>query len=272
MKKVILNCPNGHGQMKIKHKQKHINFRGVAISYPVDCYVCQSCSLEAGTLEQTGKTQKAIADAYRKRVGLLTSSELVEQRKKLKLTQEGLANRMNVGIASVKRWEGAIIQSKSMDKMLRFTFSGGACGDPYTGNRTFSISRIKLVLRRLEMELKRKVLKKDDRMLFASKYAWYIDMVAFRESGQSMTGATYAALPYGPQLNNYKELVEEIIGVDESIAEQLTDEEKRIIRKVALMFPQNRQVYEAAHRELIWKEKTKGAIIPYIDATRLTEI
>ena len=272
MKEVILNCPSGHGEMKIKRKLNHIKFRGVDISYTVDCYVCQTCSLEAGTLGQTAETQKAIADAYRKKVGLLTSTELVDYRKKHKLTQEDLANRMNVGIASIKRWEGSIIQSRSMDKMLRFTLSGGICGDPCAGNRPFSIPRIKIVMKQLEMELKRKVLKKGDKMLFASKYAWYIDMVAFRETGQSMTGATYAALPYGPQLNNYKELVDEIIGADENEAERLTDEEKRVIRKVAVKFPRSQHVYDAAHRELIWKEKTKGAMIPYTDASRLTEI
>ncbi|HVO68058.1 MAG TPA: type II TA system antitoxin MqsA family protein [Syntrophales bacterium] len=272
MKEVILNCPSGHGEMKIKRKLNHIKFRGVDISYPVDCYVCPTCALEAGTLKQTGETQKAIADAYRKKVGLLTSEELVEYRKKHKLTQEDLANRMNVGVASIKRWEGAIIQSKSMNKMLRFTLSGGISGDPCTGNRPFSIPRIKIVMNQLELELKRKVLKKGDKMLFASKYAWYIDMVAFRETGQSMTGATYAALPYGPQLNNYKELVNEIIGAEEAEAEQLTDEEGRIIRKIALRFPRNQQVYDAAHRELIWQEKTTGAMIPYTDASRLMEI
>ena len=35
-------------------------------------------------------------------------------------------------------------------------------------------------------------------------------MVAFRNIGRSMTGATYAALPYGPQLNNYSDLIDEI--------------------------------------------------------------
>ncbi len=247
MKRVTVNCPSGHGEMKIKHIQKRIKFRGMDISYPVDCYVCQTCSLEAGTLRQTAETQKAIADAYRKKVGMLTSTELVAYRKRHRLTQEDLANRMNVGLASIKRWEGAIIQSKSMDKMLRFTLSGGICGDPCTGNRPFSIPRIKIVMNQLEMELKRKILKKGDRMLFAS-------------------------MPYGPQLNNYNELVDEIIGADESTEEQLTDEEERIIRKVALMFPKNQQVYDAAHRELIWKEKTKGAMIPYTDISRLTEI
>jgi hypothetical protein len=109
-------------------------------------------------------------------------------------------------------------------------------------------------------------------MLFASKYAWYADVMAFRETGQSMTGATYAALPYGPQLNNYKDLLDAILKADEAKAEPLTEEEKRIIRKIARTFPRDRMIYDAAHREPVWKEKETGAMIPYSDSARLKEI
>ncbi len=53
--------------------------------------------------------EKAISEAYRKAVNLLTGEEIVEKRKKLNLTQEALAKRMNVGIASIKRWEGGTV-------------------------------------------------------------------------------------------------------------------------------------------------------------------
>ncbi len=267
-----LNCPRGHGEMALRHKQKHIVFRGVDVSYPVNYYACPTCSIEAGTLNQAAETQKAIADAYRKKVGLFTSSEIVKGRKKDGLSQEALANKMNVGIASIKRWEGAIIQSKSMDKMLRYALSGGFCGNPITGNRSFSIPRVKLVLKYLEKISKKEIIKDQDRMLYAAKYAWYIDMVSFRELGQSMTGASYAKLPMGPQLDNYKDLVSEIIKADESKADPLADDEKRIIKKVAMAFPRKQMVFQAAHRENIWKEKQTGAKIPYTDAPQLTEI
>ena len=38
--------------------------------------------------------------------------------------------------------------------------------------------------------------------LYAAKFFWYADMLAFRDLGSSMTGAGSAALPLGPQLNN----------------------------------------------------------------------
>jgi hypothetical protein len=89
--------------------------------------------------------------------------------------------------------------------------------------------------------------------------------------GRSITGATYAKLPHGPQINNYRELIDDILGADEAEAEALNETERRIIKRVALVFPSDQQVIDAA-RELIWKEKPTGAMIPYTDAHRLTEI
>jgi len=272
MKEVRMKCPNGHGEVRVKKVKKKVTFRGVNFMVPVEEYVCRVCGAEAGTPQQTGAIQKTISDAYRRAVNMLTGDEIVEKRKKLRLTQDALAKRMNVGIASIKRWEGGTIQSKSMDHALQIALGDRAVGDSFTGNRAFSIPRIKLVLREFESILGRHILKKNDRMLFAAKYLWYADMVAHRETGESMTGSTYAALPYGPQLNNYKDLIDDIIGADESKAEPLSAEEKRIITRIAMKFSQERMVYNAAHKEKIWKRQPNGAIIPYTDSPELIGI
>ena len=272
MKGERIDCPKGHGKMVIRKAVEKIDFRGVTIKCPVEQYTCIVCGTKAGTAEQTDTIQKTIVDAYRRAVNLLTGEEIVEKRKRLSLTQEGLAKRMNVGIASIKRWEGGTIQSKSMDHALRIALGGQSVGDSCTGNRTFSIPRIKLVVKEFESILGKHILKKNDKMLFAAKYLWYADMVAHRETGESMTGATYAKLPYGPQLNNYKDLIEDIMEADESKAEALTPEEKRIIARIALRFPKERMAYDAAHKENIWKKQPNGAIIPYTDSAELAGI
>jgi putative zinc finger/helix-turn-helix YgiT family protein len=270
MKKVRMDCPSGHGKLVLRKAKQRMTFRGVKIIVPIEQYRCTVCGAEAGTVNQTARIQKTIADAYRKAVNLLTGDEIVEKRKRLGLTQETLAKRMNVGIASIKRWEGGTIQSKSMDHALRIALVGQSVGDSCTGNREFSIPRIKLVLKELESVLGRHILRKNDKMLFAAKYLWYADMVAHRETGESLTGSTYAALPYGPQLNNYKDLIEDIMKADESKAEPLNREEKRIVTRIALKFPEERMVYDAAHKENIWKKQPNGAIIPYTDSAELT--
>ncbi|MCJ7443351.1 MAG: type II toxin-antitoxin system MqsA family antitoxin [Methanotrichaceae archaeon] len=150
MKEIGMSCPNGHGKIVIKKVRKKVAFRGINIIVPIEQYICQVCGVEASTIDQAADIQKAISDAYRKAVNLLTGKEIVDKRKRLKLTQEALAKRMNVGIASIKRWEGGTIQSKSMDHALRIALGGQSVGDSCTGNRPFSIPRIKLVLKEFE--------------------------------------------------------------------------------------------------------------------------
>jgi len=267
-----LNCPNGHGEMLLEKSNKSMKFRGVDITYPVSHYKCQTCDVEAGTVEQTAATQRAISEAYRKEMGLLTGEEIRHGRKNQNLSQAQLAKKMDVGIASIKRWEGGLIQSRSMDKALRIALKIQDPTDYYAGNRPFSIPRVKLVLRQFEHILGKKILIKNDRMLFAAKYLWYADMVTFRDLGCSISGATYAALPKGPQLNNYVDLIDEIDRAKEEKAEPLTMEEKRVIEKIAQSFPNKWDVYNATHQEVIWQRRSVGELIPYGDAYELIKI
>jgi hypothetical protein len=59
---------------------------------------------------------------------------------------------------------------------------------------------------------------------------------------------------------------------DESNAKTLTSEEKRIITRIAMKFPKEQMIYEAAHRERIWKKQPNGAIIPYSDSSEMTQV
>jgi putative zinc finger/helix-turn-helix YgiT family protein len=258
--------------MKLRKIIKTVSFRGMEIPCQVEAYVCPECGLEAGTVRSAGPIQHELAEAFRKRSGLLTGEEIKSLRKKKGLTQQELADRLKIGVASIKRWETGLIQTKSLDQALRNHLTGNQLKDDLSGNWPFSITRIKLVLTTFEKKLGRILLRKTDRMLYAAKYLWYADMLAFRDLGTSMTGAGYAALPLGPQLNNYRDLVEEIRKADETQTEALTKEELLIIRKIVQSFPEDRQIYEAAHREKIWQEKPVGAAIPYSEAKRLTEI
>ena len=96
-------------------------------------------------------------------------------------------------------------------------------------------------------------------------------MMAFREPGKSITGGTYASLPHGPQLNNYRELVDSIRKADEKTVEPLTKEEKRIICKLLKTFPTKEEVFNATQREEVCTEKADGSLMPYSDAEKLTQ-
>jgi len=264
-------CPKGHGYMKWTKMKKTTTFKGVDVTYEVEAYVCPVCGLEAGTVDSAAKIQRTIADAYRREKALLTGEEMRSLRQAKGLTQKDLADLMKVGVASIKRWETGLIQSEAMDRLLRTYLRCDFPADVYSGNREFSIGRIKLVARQFEEEFGKRLLKKGDKFLFLSKYLWYADMLSFRKLGRSMTGATYAALPYGPQINNYSDLIDEIKQSDESLAERLSADELLIIHKIAVRFPHEQMVYDAAHREKVWKETSTGALIPYARSSELTE-
>jgi putative zinc finger/helix-turn-helix YgiT family protein len=258
--------------MEVKSMVKELSFRGKRIKFRGQHFVCAKCGIEADDLDLATANQKALSDGYRSAVKLLTGEQIVEGRKKRGWTQEDLAKTANVGIASIKRWETGQIQTKAMDDVLRRALSGEAtCVNSYTGNRPLSLPRIKLVLARFSSLLGRKLLKLSaDKLLYAAKYLWYADMLAFRETGQGMTGATYAALPHGPQLNNYTELIPLIREADENKADPLTEHEQRIISHIAEAFPGDQKIYRTAHKEQAYANKKNGELISYTDAESIT--
>jgi len=269
-----MECPNKHGLMALKTMVKEADLRGKRVKYRARHCVCPECGIEADDLNLAAANQKALSDAYRSAVKLLTGGQIVEGRKRLNWSQEDLAKAANVGIASIKRWETGQVQTKAMDDVLRNALSGRTtCADPYTGNRPFSLPRMKLVLGRFSSLLGRKLLKSStDRMLYAAKYLWYGDMITFRETGQGLTGATYAALPHGPQLNNYRDLIPLIKDADETEADPLSEYEERILARIAKSFPSDQRVYGAAHQEQAYKSKKNGELIPYTDAESITAV
>jgi putative zinc finger/helix-turn-helix YgiT family protein len=267
-------CPMGHGPMELKQREKTTMFRDVELTADVTEHVCPVCGMTASDVKAAGQVQRQIADAYRAKMNLLTGDKIRSLRQAKNLTQDTLAEEMGVGVASIKRWELGNIQSSSMDNLLRsYLEKKSVCSiNTYTGNRALSLPRIKRVAKHFEKILGKHLLKKGDKFLFLAKYLWYADMASFRELGKSMTGSTYAALPYGPQLNNYKDLVGEIKQSDEFASEPLSDGEIRIIDSIAEKFPIENQIYDAAHREEIWKEAPTGSLLSYSLAYRLTEI
>jgi putative zinc finger/helix-turn-helix YgiT family protein len=269
-----MKCPNDHGNMKIKKFKEELIFRGIPVRFAADHYACPVCGLAVDDMELAAANQKSIADAYRKAAGLLTSTEIVRGRKKFDWTQERLAEAMRVGIASIKRWETGQIQTKSMDNILRKVLLGDSSGiDCYTGNRVLSLARIKIVVEEFKKYLGKALLKDTgEGILYTGKYLWFADMLAFRETGQSMTGATYAALPQGPQLNNYRDLAKLIALADPRGAEPLTEIEKRIIRKIAVKFPSRQSIYRAVHAEPAWSQRKSGEMISYCEAQSLKSL
>jgi putative zinc finger/helix-turn-helix YgiT family protein len=108
--------------MPLGKTDKTIIFRGIEITFEKESYVCPVCGFGASSLKQAGNTQRIIADSYRRAMGLLTGDQIREFREHLGLTQKILADKMNVSIANIKKWEKSMIQTKSEDNSLRRIF------------------------------------------------------------------------------------------------------------------------------------------------------
>jgi putative zinc finger/helix-turn-helix YgiT family protein len=256
--------------MEPRETQETVRFRGLDLTVVSGAFVCPECGLELATVEQAARVQKNISRAYREAAGLMTGEDIRGAREKRGLTQEGLAALLGVGIASVKRWEGVHIQTKSMDTLLRKALAGESCANPDTGNRNLSLPRVKQVICAFEALLKRRLF--ENKGLFSGKYLWYADMLAFRETGQSLTGAMYARLPFGPQLNNYTDLFPLIKGADISELPPLDEADIAIIARVARRFPRKKDVFKASHKEPAWLNTSTGDLIPYPLAETLAGI
>ncbi len=112
-------CPCGKGDMNLTTRMKSACCNGVDVHVESSAYVCPCCGIEVGTVFQASETQKAIAEEYRKKTGLLTGCDIESLRKKRALTRKQLADLMNVCEDSVRKWEEGLVQDFTMDKRLR---------------------------------------------------------------------------------------------------------------------------------------------------------
>jgi putative zinc finger/helix-turn-helix YgiT family protein len=93
--------------------------RGEEIPVRTEAMVCNRCGFQVMTDLQSDAYTIASADAYRTRHGLLTTKELKQIRKSLKMTFQAFAKYLKVGEASPKRWEAGLVQDQAMDELIR---------------------------------------------------------------------------------------------------------------------------------------------------------
>lgn len=99
---------------------------------------CQSC----GETYTTTAVDEQVSDALRSRLHLLTPAQIRRSVEKLGLKQQEVAERLGVAAETISRWvNGALIQSRAMDNLLRLYFAlpevravlRGAKQDPQLG-------------------------------------------------------------------------------------------------------------------------------------------
>jgi putative zinc finger/helix-turn-helix YgiT family protein len=83
-----------------------------------DALVCPNCGFKTIPTENMGEFALRVADAYRLKHGLLTSSQIKDRRLDLGMSQQQFASYLGVGSSSVKRWELGSIQDKAMNDLI----------------------------------------------------------------------------------------------------------------------------------------------------------
>ena len=81
--------------------------------------VCKHCGEQVFPVSVGRENEITRRDAYKKAAGLLTSKEMIEIRKKLGLSQEGLARLIHCGAKNIARYETGAIQIRSIDNAIR---------------------------------------------------------------------------------------------------------------------------------------------------------
>jgi len=209
-KVVIMQCMQcGCIKFQLKLLKFNPSIKKETVEVTVPCFVCLDCQTSQMDNEQLNGLRRAASDAYRQKHNLLTSKEILQYRELLGFSQTSFAEFLNVGEASIKRWETYYIQDNSQDEHIRLKCdefyaeanllnlrSRYEKPSVYNGEKTLSIVLFNRVNHRI-LE-KNYVCKKD-----LNNLHFYIDFLHFKRHGQSITGTKYVPLRIGPTPYQY---------------------------------------------------------------------
>lgn len=92
---------------------------GITYSYPFKEAHCKHCGDYVDPVSITRENYILRSDAHKKALGLLTSVELKNIRKKLHLSQTGFAKLIGIGEKNIARYENGERQIKAIDDAIR---------------------------------------------------------------------------------------------------------------------------------------------------------
>jgi len=118
MKAFCVNC--GRDEKTIISKEKRVfKVRNVEVEVIVTVLKCQKCGEEIYDYKTEKANDLLINDAYKEKVGLLTSSEIKQIRKKMGLNQESMSSLLSLGKKTITRYENGSIQDRTQDNLIR---------------------------------------------------------------------------------------------------------------------------------------------------------
>lgn len=111
-------CMTEHDVQRVIVEDNNI-FKGVAVTYPSECYYCENEDEYYEEDEMINKNGLALRNAYRKKMGLLTTDQIAAIRSKYGITQSDLCTVLGWGEKTITRYEGFQVQDAAHDSILR---------------------------------------------------------------------------------------------------------------------------------------------------------
>lgn len=259
--------------------------KGEVIEVIVPCMMCKKCGYQLMDTAQMNILRRAAADKYRQLHGLLDASQIVAYREGLGMSQSAFARYLNVGEASIKRWETYYVQDSSQDQLMRLKCDEGSAEmnflgvywkqhdpDVFSGKRKFNLELFKNVALFLVKHTKESI-------IYLNKLHFYIDFLHYKKWGASLTGARYAPLKYGPCPDQYRPIYEALIhrgylkenknftftALAEPDMELFDDKEKETLFCILKLCESMgvKKLYNLSHKEMGYKETEECSFISY---------
>lgn len=111
-------CMEEHDVMTVKILETNI-FKGQEIQYEAIYDYCEQADEFYEVDEMISYNDTSMKDAYRKKMGLLTSKDICEIRRKYSIGQTDLATVLGWGGKTITRYEGHQVQDSAHDTILR---------------------------------------------------------------------------------------------------------------------------------------------------------
>lgn len=283
-----LACDNQNmSEQKLRFEGK---LKGETLEFLAPAFKCSDCGEVLSTVEHKKIGLVALADAYRKKHGLLTSAQIRGFRESLGMSQDQFAKFLGAGVASVKRWESNTVQDSSNNELIKLkcdpNYAEGNLVAKLTaipegdlnGNKHFSIELFAHALS--------KILPHTHSPLFFFKAMFYVDFLHFKRHGRSITGSRYEALEYGPVPAHYRSILENMkaqgwfrsgerydIETDELVFNQelFSTDELHTIDDIVLLLRDNgkKYLFDLSHEEDAYKNTAPFSEISYTFAASL---
>lgn len=117
-KKLCLICMEEHGVDTVEVIDSEI-YKNEEVSFTATYDYCSYVDEYLETEEMIKANNLSMKDAYREKVGLLTSSEIINIRKKYGVSQKRFSKILDWGRATITRYENHQVQDRAHDDILR---------------------------------------------------------------------------------------------------------------------------------------------------------